>query len=321
MKKLILFLAFTACTVINCTETFREKINFNLDKQVATPRPVQVRNKCVGNVDISTHDQNTIEIDILKESTTKEHLQKLEVKIENSDQKFSIEAINNNQENRSWFEWFDFNSRSVNGKSDKIDLKIKIPKSCTVDVDTNNGNIYLKNIDKSINIKSNLGSIDIDKARDSISIESNNGKLNLRDIKGPLKIRSNLGNVKLDDIHNGLNAKVTTGDVDIHNASGPLNVSVTTGSINLHQNKIQDSGEIDFDTTVGSINLNLPSTQDAILSAKTTVGPIDLNNKKMCSRFMVGNSFKGPLISNPQSKLKIFLRTTTGAISVSHSKL
>ncbi len=217
MKNRILFLIIATAASINCTEILNEKINFNIDKKASTPYTLMVENKYIGDIDISTHDQNTISIDILKETTTKERLQKLEVKVNQANQKVSLEVINNNKKNKEesswqWFSgWFNFNSHSANGKSDRVDLTIKIPKDCIVDVDINNGNIKLENIDRPISLKSNLGSIDINKADSTVSIDSNNGKLNLNNIKGFLKVKSNLGNLKIANIENGVDANNTNG--------------------------------------------------------------------------------------------------------------
>jgi len=319
MKKLIFSMTFVFFSTLNCLERTTEKLNFSLSAKECI---VEVVNECVGNIHVSTHNENTILIDILKESSSKECLQNLQVKIDKTDQKILISAINNNdKKEKTWFEWFSFTSYtvngkySVNGKSDRIDLKIKIPKNCALNIDLNNGNTELENIEKAISIKSNLGSITVKNAGSSVDIKSNNGTLNLDTIKGHLNIKNNLGSVNIKDINEGLVAKVTNGNVDIRNAKESLNVYVTNGSINLHQASVQDSGQIDFKTTTGSINLRLSSAQNATINAKTTIGSILINNKKVSS-FKIGNSYRGSLGPGIQSKAKIFLKTITGSIEV-----
>ena len=191
--------------------------------------------------------------------------------------------------------------------SKKQEIKIKIPKSTSVDVHSLNriGDLIIKDLNiKHLTANSKIGNVYLTNVSIlDTEIKLSTGDLKIDNFKGEnnsLKINNATGNIKLNNINsiNILNIDNNTGDIDL-SSSIIKNINITNklGNITLNNFPNESTDNISLKTNTGDISLfNL--TANNSISLKSTTGNIlaELNDNE--SNFTNGSNKKKTLFTS-----------------------
>ena len=265
----------------------------------------------IKNLDLNILDSNIS----LEENTSSGNIEieyytgiEREILITHTDKKLSI------KENKNTFGVdIDF---SIFSK--KQEIKIKIPKSSSIDVHSLNkiGDLIIKDLNiKHLTANSKIGNVYLT----NVSILDTEIKLSAGDLKidnfkgenNSLKINNATGNIKLNNINsiNILNIDNNTGDINL-SSSIIKNINITNklGNITLNNFPNESTDNISLETNTGDISLfNL--TANNSISLKSTTGNIlaELNDNE--SNFTNGSN----------KKKTLFTSSSTGTVTVKFS--
>lgn len=274
------------------------------------------KNYTISADDIKNLDLNILDSNIsLEENTSSSNIEieyytdiEREILITHTDKKLSI------KENKKTFGVvIDF---SIFSK--KQEIKIKIPKSSSVDVHSLNriGDLIIKDLNiKHLTANSEIGNVYLTNVSIlDTEIKLSTGDLKIDNFKGEnnsLKINNATGNIKLNNINsiNILNIDNNTGDIDL-SSSIIKNINITNklGNITLNNFPNESTDNISLKTNTGDISLfNL--TANNSISLKSITGNIlaELNDNE--SNF-----------TNDSNKKKtLFTSSNTGTVTVKFS--
>ena len=274
------------------------------------------KNYTISADDIKNLDLNILDSNIsLEENTSSSNIEieyytdiEREILITHTDKKLSI------KENKKTFGVvIDF---SIFSK--KQEIKIKIPKSSSVDVHSLNriGDLIIKDLNiKHLTANSKIGNVYLTNVSIlDTEIKLSTGDLKIDNFKGEnnsLKINNATGNIKLNNINsiNILNIDNNTGDIDL-SSSIIKNINITNklGKITLNNFPNESTDNISLKTNTGDISLfNL--TANNSISLKSITGNIlaELNDNE--SNF-----------TNDSNKKKtLFTSSNTGTVTVKFS--
>ena len=265
----------------------------------------------IKNLDLNILDSNIS----LEENTSSGNIEieyytgiEREILITHTDKKLSI------KENKNTFGVdIDFNIFSK-----KQEIKIKIPKSSSIDVHSLNkiGDLIIKDLNiKHLTANSKIGNVYLTNVSIlDTEIKLSTGDLKIDNFKGEnnsLKINNATGNIKLNNINsiNILNIDNNTGDIDL-SSSIIKNINITNklGNITLNNFPNESTDNISLKTNTGDISLfNL--TANNSISLKSITGNIlaELNDNE--SNF-----------TNDSNKKKtLFTSSNTGTVTVKFS--
>ena len=274
------------------------------------------KNYTISADDIKNLDLNILDSNIsLEENTSSSNIEieyytdiEREILITHTDKKLSI------KENKKTFGVvIDF---SIFSK--KQEIKIKIPKSTSVDVHSLNriGDLIIKDLNiKHLTANSKIGNVYLTNVSIlDTEIKLSTGDLKIDNFKGEnnsLKINNATGNIKLNNINsiNILNIDNNTGDIDL-SSSIIKNINITNklGNITLNNFPNESTDNISLKTNTGDISLfNL--TANNSISLKSTTGNIlaELNDNE--SNFTNGSN----------KKKTLFTSSNTGTVTVKFS--
>ena len=263
------------------------------------------KNYTISADDIKNFDLNILDSNIsLEENTSSSNIEieyytdiEREILITHTDKKLSI------KENKKTFGVvIDF---SIFSK--KQEIKIKIPKSTSVDVHSLNriGDLIIKDLNiKHLTANSKIGNVYLTNVSIlDTEIKLSTGDLKIDNFKGEnnsLKINNATGNIKLNNINsiNILNIDNNTGDIDL-SSSIIKNINITNklGNITLNNFPNESTDNISLKTNTGDISLfNL--TANNSISLKSTTGNIlaELNDNE--SNFTNGSNKKKTLFTS-----------------------
>ena len=263
------------------------------------------KNYTISADDIKNLDLNILDSNIsLEENTSSSNIEieyytdiEREILITHTDKKLSI------KENKKTFGVvIDF---SIFSK--KQEIKIKIPKSTSVDVHSLNriGDLIIKDLNiKHLTANSKIGNVYLTNVSIlDTEIKLSTGDLKIDNFKGEnnsLKINNDTGNIKLNNINsiNILNIDNNTGDIDL-SSSIIKNINITNklGNITLNNFPNESTDNISLKTNTGDISLfNL--TANNSISLKSTTGNIlaELNDNE--SNFTNGSNKKKTLFTS-----------------------
>ncbi len=134
------------------------------------------------------------------------------------------------------------------GRSARIDMTVRVPKSLMLFVDDGSGDIVISNIQGKVNIDDGSGSIDIDKLGSDLSIEDNSGSIRINDVQGKVDIDDNSGGIIVTNVKGKVYIEDGSGDIEVSDVSNTVKIDDGSGDIDVNRVdalKIIESGSGD----------------------------------------------------------------------------
>ncbi|WP_286266300.1 hypothetical protein [Thalassotalea atypica] len=148
------------------------------------------------------------------------------------------------------------------GNSPRIDLVVTLPKHLALDVTDGSGDLWIKNIDGSVELDDASGRATLANIGANLAIEDGSGALIVSDIEGMLVI---------DDASGDLNVTNINGDVTIEDGSGAMSVDNIGGQVSI----VDASGDMTVNQVIGNVEIKDGSGE---LEVNNVNGTVDIDD-------------------------------------------
>lgn len=170
--------------------------------------------------------------------------------------------------------------------------------SGNVAVQTGTGPIQLSSIAGTVTARTDDGSITVRTSAKAVTVETDTGTISVSGVAGTITARTGDGSISLDDVTGAVTAETDTGPIDGTGLAGPRTSARTSdGSITLTLSTVQD---VVARTGTGPITLTVPQVDGGYrLQTRSATGPTTVN-----------------VTSNPAGARTLSLSTDDGSITV-----
>lgn len=157
-------------------------------------------------------------------------------------------------------------------KSFYVDYDLIIPKNYNLDINSGNGDIYLKNLKGNLKIKTFGGIIKLEDIEGDLYTSTSGGDIVLKRIKGNVKAFTSGGDIHLEDISGDINCSTTGGDIQVQLKNGSVTAKTTGGDILIDY--VGQSSGVKATTVGGDIKLILDQNFEGYFYMTTIGGEI-----------------------------------------------
>jgi DUF4097 and DUF4098 domain-containing protein YvlB len=217
-----------------------------------------------GSVDVSSWDENSVEIDGTKYGPTQAAADSLRIDIDRSAGSVSVRAV-----------------RPVERRNNQgARFVIKIPRVAVLErIIASNGAIHTIDGAGPSHFRTSNGSVRVERLHGRLDAETSNGPIDLVDLEGDAQLRTSNGHVDVRGLRGSLDATTSNGGITAKIDRSPSDVRATTnnGSIDLELPADFAAG-IRAHTSNSSITVHLPLNTNAHVIAST-------NNDSISSEF------------------------------------
>ncbi|WP_010245396.1 LiaF transmembrane domain-containing protein [Acetivibrio cellulolyticus] len=234
----------------------------------------------------------------------------------------------------------------------RIDYLIKVPDTVNVEVDNKFGDVALKDIALSGNVRNNNGDITVKSIGGTLKVNNSFGDIEINDIKGAATVSNTNGEIrgsrigsKLTVINNfgdvifsqvsgsidveggngaveitgvGEDVKVTNkfGDIKVLNANKSITLSGSNGNISLETEKIIEK-DVNIENKFGDIYLKVSGSQNGNIDASTQFGSVASDFGIAVNEDVNKETMKGTLTDD---KIKFKVSNGNGDINIEKFK-
>jgi hypothetical protein len=209
-----------------------------------------------GSVEISTWDQNTVDISGTKYASTMEQTDAMKVDVDHTPDSVSIRA-------ERQYEWHGNHG---------VRFVIKAPRHAVLDrIVTSNASIQASDGSGPARLKSSNGSIRVEKFHGNLDAQTSNSAINLDEIDGDVVAHSSNGRIRAEGIRGSLDAETSNSGVEaiIDSADRPVRVETRNGSIDVTL-PAGFTGGVRAHTNNSGITLRLTDPVNARVTARTS---------------------------------------------------
>lgn len=217
-----------------------------------------------GSVDVSSWDENSIEISGTKYGPTQTAADSLRIDIDRSAGAVAIRAV-----------------RPVERRNNQgARFAIKVPRTVVLErITASNGAIHTEDGVGPSHFRTSNGSVRVEHLRGRLDAETSNGRIDLVDLEGDAQLRTSNGHVDVRGLRGSLDATTSNSAItaEIDRTSSDIRANTNNGSINLELPPDFAAG-IRAHTSNSSITVHLPPGTNAHVIAST-------NNDSISSEF------------------------------------
>ena len=213
-----------------------------------------------GAVEVSTWDQETVDISGTKYARTQEDAADIKVEIDHAPAAVSIRAV------RPTMRRGNYGAR----------FAIKVPRGAVLDhLVTSNGAIRADDGVGPARMKTSNGHVEVRGLKGSLTAETSNGPIEAQDIEGGVEAHSSNGHIRLEHVHGAVEATTSNSSIRavLENLDGSVRLQSSNGPIDLTLPAGAQSA-VRAHTSNNGITLHLPGEVNARLSADTSNGSI-----------------------------------------------
>lgn len=209
-----------------------------------------------GAVEVTVWDKPSVEVVIERRAMSKEEADTLEVKVDQTGNRISIDARQPPHRD-AMLHIGRYVSRSVR-------LVASVPKETNVKARSGDGSISVRGVTGRVELRSGDGDITGTDLSGRLAAHTGDGAVNLRGVKGDLEIDSGDGSVTVDGQLGALRA---------HTSDGNIEITADKGT--------KMPGDWDISSGDGKVELNLPEDFGAEVDAHTGDGGVDVADLKI----------------------------------------
>ncbi len=213
-----------------------------------------------GSVEVSTWDQQTVDISGTKYARSQDEARDLKIDIDHSPASVSIRAV------RPTMRHGNYGAR----------FAIKVPRGAVLDhLVTSNGAIRTDDGVGPARLKTSNGHVEVRGLKGSLTAETSNGPIEAENIEGGVEAHSSNGHIRLDHVHGAVEASTSNSSIHaaLEKVDGSIRLQSSNGSIDLTLPSNAQSA-VRAHTSNGGITLHLPGEVNARLTADTSNGNI-----------------------------------------------
>lgn len=161
----------------------------------------------------------------------------------------------------------------------EITIELTVPRSATLDLHTDHGNITTHGVEESLRSDTGDGNIEAVGGKGTIRLHTGDGNISANELDGSLSADTGDGNINLEGRFDGLN--VRTGDGNLNGTAiagsrllSPWKFQAGDGNVLL---RLHDNVGADLDATTGDgrVTVDFPVATSGAIHSKTVRGPIN----------------------------------------------
>ena len=175
-----------------------------------------------------------------------------------------IEVVLSQRDNDVRIEVVDDGSLSFFRKRASVEITVRVPEFCTLDLKTVDGSIEVEDMKGPVTVSAVDGDIEIGPADSQINAGTTDGNIEIADVKGSITASAVDGDIEIRNTQGTVNADAVDGNIDIRHSTGEVSASTTDGDIEIRN-------------TQGAVNVN---TVDGRIETMTTAGNVDASTLK-----------------------------------------
>jgi DUF4097 and DUF4098 domain-containing protein YvlB len=211
-----------------------------------------------GQVEISTWDQNTVDISGTKYAPTDDALEALKIDIQHSSDSVSIRAVR---------------PSSIRGNTG-AKFVVKVPRGAQLErVISSNGGIRTIDTNGSARLKTSNGTVRVQNQKGNLDVSTSNGGVELQDVEGATTVRTSNGRVRADGIRGSFEATTSNGGIHATlakvEAGRTVRLETSNGGVELTLPADLRS-DVRVSTNNSGITVHAPSGLNARVSARTS---------------------------------------------------
>ena len=238
-------------------ERYHEDFHFSYPMNTGGRLAVESFN---GSVEVSTWDQQTVDISGTKYARTLEDARDLKIEIDHAPASVSIRAV------RPAMRRGNYGAR----------FAIKVPRGAVLDrLVTSNGGIRADDGVGPSRMKTSNGHVEVRGLKGPLTAETSNGPIEAQDIEGGVEAHSSNGHIRLDHVHGAVDATTSNSGINavLEKVDGSVRLQSSNGPIELTLPANSQSA-IRAHTSNSNVTLHLPGEVNARISADTSNGNI-----------------------------------------------
>lgn len=239
-----------------------------------------------GFIHVESWDKNEVYLRYTKRAwdssrrSAEKRLEDLQIEISDQPGQLSIRQVPGFEENDfHFFDLFDPDRWSHSRHASRIDFELKVPRQCQLLLETDEGDITVRQIEGELQIDSDEGNIVLENiARGEVTAETDEGEIDCRQLQLDdyrLQLASDEGTIRASDVTaRSLWAETDEGDMVL------LRVSAGGGKLNSDEGDIEleavrfDEGTWSIITDEGDVELFLPANADTEIALESDDGSL-----------------------------------------------
>jgi DUF4097 and DUF4098 domain-containing protein YvlB len=232
-------LSLTGCDVgIGDFERFSHDFHYNYPLNPSGTLSLETFN---GSIEVSTWDQNTVDISGTKYAPSQAEADSMDIRIDHTPDSVSIRAV-----------------RPTDRRGNRgAKFVVRVPRGVVLD-----------------RLISSNGSIEATQGAGPGRFKTSNAHVHVRDFHGKLDIETSNGGIELSDIDGDVQAHTSNSHIRAARVEGKLDATTSNGGIDAEMARADCTGK--FETNNSNIELTLPPGYAAELRANTSNGSITL---------------------------------------------
>lgn len=217
-----------------------------------------------GSVEVSSWEENSIEISGAKYGPTQAAADSLRIDIDHPAGSVAIRAV-----------------RPVERRNNQgARFVIKVPRAVVLErITASNGAIHTFDGVGPSHLRTSNGSVRVERLHGRLDAETSNGRIDLVDVEGDTQLRTSNGTVDVRGLRGSLDATTSNSSItaEIERTTSDVRVTTNNGSVNLEL-PVDFAAGVRAHTSNSSITVHLPSSINAHVIAST-------NNDSISSEF------------------------------------
>jgi len=158
------------------------------------------------------------------------------------------------------------------GRGYKMRIEVMVPASYNTRLSSSGGNIGVKDLYGSIDVKTSGGDIKLVNNTGNANMGTSGGDVIIKQHKGETRASTSGGDITASDVDGNLSVSTSGGDIDLKGGNGRIDASTSGGDVKLVYSG--DNEGIDLSTSGGDIEVWLPSDFNAKANLRTSGGSI-----------------------------------------------
>jgi hypothetical protein len=207
-------------------------------------------------------------------------LEDLQVEINDQPGQLSIRQIPEFKERkRDFFDLFDPDRWGHTRHSARIDFELRVPRQCHLILETDEGDVIVREIDGEVRIDSDEGSVEVENlSHGDVYVQTDEGEIECRNLQlddGRLSLSSDEGTIRASDV----TTRYVWGETD-EGGFVLLRINAGGGKLNSDEGDIEleairfDEGTWNITTDEGDVELFIPANADAEVTLESNSGGI-----------------------------------------------
>ncbi|MFS1514131.1 DUF4097 family beta strand repeat-containing protein [Chengkuizengella sp. SCS-71B] len=202
-------------------------------------------------------------------------------------------------------------------ESREIDIQLKMKNGSAIvtdapvlnylEIDTTNGDIYIKNIEGKVVADTTNGDIEVYSISNNTVLDTTNGDIIAKNIFGDFIVDTTNGKIEGEMIEGKVEADSTNGSITLVEVYDEVTADTTNGRIKVKSQVVDGSWYLD--TLNEDIVVNLPENGNFTFRAKTSAGEFSSDFP-----FHIDKKLMGGIVGNGEHKIAAY--TTNGSVIV-----